>query len=417
MGRSPYDGPMERNRRGRPRHPDVLTPGEWRVLDALREGGTNAEIAARLGLSADTVKTHISNMLAKLELRDRRALAAWRRDAPRRRLGGVLAVPAVLWSVGRPLAWVGVGAAALAGVVVVVVALVALEGIVEGDRDPRATVAPPPTATRLPPDSTPTPAREVFDCSAGVAVPSPDTNAELVADCESLLGLRDTIRGTGRLNWTAGKAMSEWMGVTVSGTPHRVTGLDLADLGLDGELSGLLGNLTGLTTLDLSGNPLTGMLPSKLALIENLSTVSISGTSFSGCAPPVLRKVATNDIAATRLTDCGDPIDVSIGQRFGGPLEGGTTYAWRRSARTAVFIFDVPVGITFSDMELWRGGRLVGQPEYLLAFFVAGNDAEVHLDGDTATELSRSIQASNSQAALELEAGLNSFVESIWRAE
>ena len=69
---------MERNRRGRPRHPDVLTPAEWRVLDALREGGTNAEIAARLGLSLDTVKYHISNMLAKLELRDRRALASWR---------------------------------------------------------------------------------------------------------------------------------------------------------------------------------------------------------------------------------------------------------------------------------------------------------------------------------------------------
>ncbi len=109
---------MERNRGGRPRHPDVLTPAEWRVLDALREGGTNAEIAERLGLSADTVKTHISNMLAKLELRDRRALVAWRPDAPRRRLGGVQAVPAALWSGGRPLAWVGVGAAALAGVAV-----------------------------------------------------------------------------------------------------------------------------------------------------------------------------------------------------------------------------------------------------------------------------------------------------------
>ena len=50
------------------------------MLDALREGGTNAEIAARLGISADAVKYHISNMLGKLELRDRRALAAWRRD-------------------------------------------------------------------------------------------------------------------------------------------------------------------------------------------------------------------------------------------------------------------------------------------------------------------------------------------------
>ena len=138
---------MERNRGGRPRHPDVLTPAEWRVLDALREGGTNAEIAARLGLSLDTVKSHISNMLAKLELRDRRALAAWRPDAPRRRLGGVLALPAALWSVGRPLAWVGAGVATLAGVAVVVVALVALEGIVEGDGEPAAAVRPPPTTS------------------------------------------------------------------------------------------------------------------------------------------------------------------------------------------------------------------------------------------------------------------------------
>ena len=148
---------MERNRGGRPRHPDVLTPAEWRVLDALREGGTNAEIAARLGLSLDTVKTHISNMLAKLELRDRRALAAWRPDAQRRRLGGVLAVPAALWSVGRPLMWVGAGVATLAGVVVVAVALVALEGIVEGDGDPPAAVSRP--AVTLVTTSTPEPPR------------------------------------------------------------------------------------------------------------------------------------------------------------------------------------------------------------------------------------------------------------------
>ena len=148
MGKPPhpafYDGSMERNRGGRPRHPDVLTPAEWRVLEALREGGTNAEIGARLGVSANTVRYHVSNMLAKLDLRDRRALAAWRPEGPRRRLGGVLALPAAVWSVGRPLAWVGVGAATLAGVAVVVVALVALEVIVEGDPDPPAAVAPPP---------------------------------------------------------------------------------------------------------------------------------------------------------------------------------------------------------------------------------------------------------------------------------
>ena len=106
---------MERNRGGRPRHPDILTPAEWRILGALREGGTNAEIAGRLGLSLDTVKTHISNMLAKLELRDRRALAAWRPEERRGRLRAVFAVPTALSAIARPVAWVGIGTAAAAG--------------------------------------------------------------------------------------------------------------------------------------------------------------------------------------------------------------------------------------------------------------------------------------------------------------
>ena len=153
---------MERNRRGRPRHPDVLTPAEWRVLDALREGGTNAEIAERLGLSLDTVKYHISNMLAKLELRDRRALASWRPEERRGRLGALFTVPAFLWSVARPIAWVGAGTAAVAGVVVGVVAVVALVAVVlvtaDRDADPPLAVAPQPTQTSTPlPQPSPTP--------------------------------------------------------------------------------------------------------------------------------------------------------------------------------------------------------------------------------------------------------------------
>ena len=55
----------------------VLTPRERRVLEELHVGGTNAELAIRLGLSPETVKFHISNMLAKSGLTDRHDLAAW----------------------------------------------------------------------------------------------------------------------------------------------------------------------------------------------------------------------------------------------------------------------------------------------------------------------------------------------------
>jgi DNA-binding CsgD family transcriptional regulator/catechol 2,3-dioxygenase-like lactoylglutathione lyase family enzyme len=74
--------------RGRPPHPDVLTPAEWSVVEAARHGMSNSEIARRRRVSADAVEFHLANAVGKLGLADRTALRRWtgiRGDSPLKR--------------------------------------------------------------------------------------------------------------------------------------------------------------------------------------------------------------------------------------------------------------------------------------------------------------------------------------------
>src|SRR4051794_5880782 len=68
---------VTRRSRGRPPHPDVLTPTEWRVLDALRHGMRRREIAERRGISLNAVKYHARNIAGKLGVESARELRNW----------------------------------------------------------------------------------------------------------------------------------------------------------------------------------------------------------------------------------------------------------------------------------------------------------------------------------------------------
>jgi DNA-binding NarL/FixJ family response regulator len=64
---------------------DRLTPRERQVLVLVAQARSNAEIAVQLRIGEETVKTHVSRLLVKLELRDRLHAAVW---AHRHGLGG-----------------------------------------------------------------------------------------------------------------------------------------------------------------------------------------------------------------------------------------------------------------------------------------------------------------------------------------
>ena len=379
--------------RGRPPHPDLLTPAEQRVLDELRKGGTNVEIAVRLGLSPETVKTHIARMLGKLGLDDRHALAAWQPDRERRRLLAPFTLPAALASLGRPLLWAAAGVVAVAATAVAIALVVALGN---GDPVPVAVPATPTPQSPHPtisfPESAGDPALQAAIC--GAAVPVPTANAELVRDCASLLKARDRLAGDATLNWSADRPMTEWTGVTIAGVPRRVTKLDLSDSGLTGELTGLLGNLRGLAELRLSGNALTGRIPSKLQLLTALTHLYLDNDALTGCLPALLRNVPNNDLVALNLPDCAPPRRVSDEPRV--PLlEGGQTVSYQDLGRGPVLVVDLPEGYTFT-VEVISGDPIDPEiiPGTVITVVVAnpeGYKSWVAFDPSTGEEAYRAI--------------------------
>jgi DNA-binding NarL/FixJ family response regulator len=64
-------GPAEGQRAGQ------LTPRELEVLEHIARGQSNREIARAFTLSEKTVKTHVSSILAKLDVADRTQAALY----------------------------------------------------------------------------------------------------------------------------------------------------------------------------------------------------------------------------------------------------------------------------------------------------------------------------------------------------
>ena len=133
----------------------------------------------------------------------------------------------------------------------------------------------------------PIPAQYTAQCSNGTAVPNPDDNPGLVADCAVLLAAKETLEGTtGNLNWSADRAISDWDRVATANS--RVSGLYLTSKSLNGTIPAELGNLDNLRRLWLHINNLTGEIPSELGNLDDLTELDLSDNSLTGKIPSEL---------------------------------------------------------------------------------------------------------------------------------
>ena len=187
-------------------------------------------------------------------------------------------------------------------------------------------------------------------CAAGVAIPDPAENPELVRDCMVLLEIRHVLQGESFLHWIAKvpvrtwtdlpmRPMHEWPGVDVGGSPLRIRALVLEGLGgtippelaqltalvrldlssgyLEGPIPAELGDLAALELLDLSGNRLTGPIPGAFGRLLALRHLDLSKNQLTGSIPPESGQLANLpylDLSQNQLTG---PIPGELSQMAG----------------------------------------------------------------------------------------------------
>ena len=148
-------------------------------------------------------------------------------------------------------------------------------------------------------------AAQTIDCA--------QSSAALIRDCETLLGLKDTLDPDGVLNWAGNVALSSWEGVG-SDNAYGVTRLSItSNRNLTGTIPTALGDLTSLVELDLHNNELSGRIPAALGDLSNLTDLDLSHNRLSGSIPAALGDLAALDELDLNYNELSGSIPTALG--------------------------------------------------------------------------------------------------------
>ena len=155
---------------------------------------------------------------------------------------------------------------------------------------------------------------DVEEVLRGYAAEAVGTNSGLSFDSETLLAVKDGLAGNSDLNWSSDIPITSWDGVTVGGSPKRVTRLILRESGLRGAIRPELGGLSELTHLDLRRNLLNGEIPEELGQLSKLVVLDLHGNRLEGPIPRKLGHLPELKILNAHSNRLNGPIPSELGQ-------------------------------------------------------------------------------------------------------
>ena len=106
-------------------------------------------------------------------------------------------------------------------------------------------------------------------------------------------------------NWSKETSFCTWTGITCGKElPHRVTAINLPNMGLEGTIAKEIGNLTFLRFVDMSNNSISGSIPGEVGNLRQLRVLKMESNQLTEGIPQslgLLRKLQGLNLSNNNL--------------------------------------------------------------------------------------------------------------------